>query len=105
MQWENSLHAFAVGDAAHGKCFIQAAAFTADHYSRKYLDSFFVAFYHAGMNAHAVAHRKRVRVAFCCSFSMASMIWFMTISPRAGTESFQHAEENCNCEESSDLRI
>src|SRR5881275_2085922 len=36
---------------------------------------------------------------------MAPMIWFMTIPSRAGTESFQHAGENCNCEESSDLRI
>src|SRR5437763_1689948 len=41
MQQENSLHALTVGNAAHGKCFVQPAAFAPDDDSSEYLDSFF----------------------------------------------------------------
>jgi len=65
---ENSLHALTVGNAAHGKCFVQPAAFAPDDDSCEYLDSFFVAFYHPRVNADAVAHLERVRVGFLLLF-------------------------------------
>jgi TorA maturation chaperone TorD len=55
MQWENAFDALAVGDSAHGECFIKSAAFAANHYASEYLDSFLVPFHNASVNAHAVA--------------------------------------------------
>jgi len=63
MQWENALDALAVGDSAHGECFIESAAFAANHYASEYLDSFLVPFHNASVNAHAVADGKLRRVA------------------------------------------
>ena len=63
MQRENALDTLAVGDSAHGECFIKSAAFAANHYASEYLDSFLVPFHNASMNAHAVADGKLRRVA------------------------------------------
>ena len=63
MQWENALDALAVGDPAHGECFIESAAFATNHYASEYLDSFLVPFHNASVNAHAVADGKLRRVA------------------------------------------
>jgi len=52
-----------VGDSAHGECFIESPALTANDYASKYLDSFFVPFHHSGVNAHAIPDRKRCGVA------------------------------------------
>ena len=59
MQWKNTLHALAVGDSAHGECFIESPALTANDYASKYLDSFFVPFHHPGVHAHAIPDGKR----------------------------------------------
>src|SRR5690242_16032204 len=58
VQRENSLDAFTVGNAAYRKCFIHTAAFAANHYARKYLDSFLVSLHHPRMDADGVAHFK-----------------------------------------------
>src|SRR6266480_2043682 len=63
MQRKDTLDTFSVRDSAHGECFIESPAFTANDYASKYLDSFFVPFHHAGMNAHAIPDRKRCGVA------------------------------------------
>jgi len=63
MQWENAFDALAVGDSAHGECFIKSAAFATNHYASEYLDSFLVAFHNASVNAHAVADGKLRRIA------------------------------------------
>jgi hypothetical protein len=63
VQRENALDALAVGDSAHGECFIKSATFAANHYASEYLDSFLVPFHNASMNAHAVADGKLRRVA------------------------------------------
>jgi hypothetical protein len=63
MQWENAFDALAVGDSAHGECFIKSAAFATNYYASEYLDSFLVPFHNASMNAHAVADGKLRRVA------------------------------------------
>ena len=63
MQRKNALDALAVGDSAHGECFIESAAFATNHYASEYLDSFLVPFHNASMNAHAVADGKLRRVA------------------------------------------
>src|SRR5262249_37683396 len=44
--------------------FIQTAALTTDHDTRKDLDSFLVAFYDARVYTHAVANRKRRHIVF-----------------------------------------
>jgi len=63
MQRKYTLNAFSVGDSAHGECFIESPALTANDYASKYLDSFFVPFHHAGVNTHAIPDRKRRGVA------------------------------------------
>src|SRR5262245_53444050 len=63
MQRKYALNAFSVGYSAHGECFIESPAFTADDYAGKYLNSFLVPFHHPGMNAHAISDRKRCGVA------------------------------------------
>ncbi len=63
MQRKYTLNAFSVGDSAHGECFIESPALTANDYASKYLDSFLVPFHHAGVNAHAIPDRKRRGVA------------------------------------------
>ena len=64
MQRENALDAFAVRDAAHSEGLVKAAAFAANHYAGKYLNSFLVALHNARVNAYAVANRKRRQIAF-----------------------------------------
>jgi hypothetical protein len=63
MQRKDTLDTFSVRDSAHGKCFIESPVFTANDYASKYLDSLFVPFHHAGMNAYAIPDRKRCGVA------------------------------------------
>jgi len=63
VQRENALDTLAVGDSAHGECFIKSATFAANHYASEYLDSFLVPFHNASVNAHAVADGKLRRVA------------------------------------------
>src|ERR1044072_5991658 len=59
MQRKDTLDTFSVRDSAHGECFIESSALTANDYASKYLDSLFVPFHHAGMNAYAIPDRKR----------------------------------------------
>src|SRR6266404_4170297 len=61
MQRKTALHTFAVGNAAHGERFIEAAAFASDHDAGEDLNSFLVAFDHPGVNAHAVTDFETVR--------------------------------------------
>src|ERR1700747_411139 len=68
MEWKNALYALAVGDPTHGECFVQSAAPPADHYACKYLNSFLVPFYHAGVNTHTVTHSKLRRIALLLFF-------------------------------------
>ena len=68
MQRENSLHALTIRDAPNGERFIESASFTANYYAGKYLDSFFVSFYDARVNAYTVADRKRRHIAFLLFF-------------------------------------
>src|SRR3954470_13649895 len=68
MQWKHSLHSLAVRDPPHGKSFIQSAALTADHDTRKDLYPFLVAFYDTRVYTHAVANRERRDVAFLLLF-------------------------------------
>ena len=63
MQRENALDALAVRYAAHSEGLVKAAAFAANHYAGKYLNAFLVAFHNAGVNAYAVANRKRRQIA------------------------------------------
>ena len=58
MEGEYTLHALAVGDSAHGECFVKSAAFAANHYASEYLDSLLVPLHNPGMNADAVTYRK-----------------------------------------------
>src|SRR5262245_41822730 len=68
MQRKYTLNAFAVRDSAHGECFVESPPLAANDYASKYLDSFFVPFHHASVNAHAVPNRKRCGVAFVLFF-------------------------------------
>src|SRR6266496_1181 len=68
MEWKHPLDAFSVRDAPDRERFVESAAFTADHYAGKYLDSFFVSFHLARMNAHTIANRKRRQIAFLLFF-------------------------------------
>ncbi len=68
MQREYSLDAFTVRDAAHRESFIQSATLSADHYPRKDLNPFLIAFHDAGVYAHAIANRKRFGVVFLLFF-------------------------------------
>src|SRR6266536_5357597 len=68
MQRENSLHAFAIRDSAHGERFVESASFTANHYARKYLDSFLVSLHNPRMDADAVADLECVGVGFLLFF-------------------------------------
>ena len=61
MQRKTALHTFAVGNAAHGECFIEAAAFASNHDAGEDLDSLLVAFHHARVHADAVTDFKAVR--------------------------------------------
>jgi hypothetical protein len=63
MQRKDTLDTFSVRDSAHGECFIESPALTANDYASKYLDSLFVPFHHAGMNAYAIPDRERCGVA------------------------------------------
>jgi hypothetical protein len=87
MQRKDTLHTFSVGDPAHGKCFIESPAFTANDYASKYLDSLFVPFHHAGMNAYAIPDRKRYGVASVLFFlnRIDDLIHENTPSPPART--------------------
>src|ERR1700682_51166 len=58
MERKHTLDAFAVGNAADGKGFVEPASFSANNDSGKNLDSFLVAFDDAGVEAHAVANFK-----------------------------------------------
>src|ERR1051326_461476 len=86
VQRKNSLHTFTVGDSAHSKCFIQPSAFAPNYDSAKYLDSLFVAFYHAGLNANGVAHLKRVGAIFLLLFLKGTYVLFqkllLAVAPR-----------------------
>jgi len=62
MQRKDTLDTFSVRDSAHGECFIESPTLTANDYASKYLDSLFVPFHHAGMNAYAIPDRKRCGV-------------------------------------------
>ena len=68
MQGKNALDAFTVRDTPYGKCLIQPAAFAANYYARKYLDSFLVALHNPRVNTDRVAHFERVRVGFVLLF-------------------------------------
>ena len=56
MEREDSLDALSVRNAAHSECLVESAPFTADHHAGKYLDSLFVTFHDARVNAYAVAN-------------------------------------------------
>src|SRR4030095_8292878 len=64
MQRKYTLNAFSVGDSAHGECFVESPALTANHNASEYLDSFLVPFNDTGVDPHAVTNRKRGPVAF-----------------------------------------
>ena len=68
MERENSLHALTIRNAPNSECFVESASFTANDYAGKYLDSFFVSFYDARVNAYAVADRKRRQIALLLFF-------------------------------------
>jgi hypothetical protein len=68
VQWKHTLDALAVGDSAHGECFVESPTLTANDYAGEYLDSFFIPFYHTGVNAHAISDRKRCHFAFVLLF-------------------------------------
>src|SRR5207302_11495662 len=59
-----ALNAFAVGNAADGKRFIQAASFAADHDPGENLDPLLISFDDASMDADAVADLEIRTVAF-----------------------------------------
>src|SRR6266436_2651970 len=96
VQRENALDTFTVGDAAHGECFIQPAAFAPDDDSGEYLDSFLVSLHNPCMNADAVADLECVRVGFLLFFldRIDDLVHKNSLPER--TQSFQHAGENCN---------
>src|SRR3954466_143223 len=56
MHWENTLNAFTVADAPHGKCLIQSVSTAANHDTRKNLNALFIAFNDFRMHANAVAN-------------------------------------------------
>src|ERR671918_2536889 len=68
MQGKYPLDALGVRDTAHGESFIEPATFPANHYADKDLDSFFVSFHDASVDAHAVANRKRFGIALLLFF-------------------------------------
>src|SRR5207248_3011742 len=108
MQGEDSFDALAVRDSAHGECFVDSAALTANDYTSEYLNSFLVAFYYPGMNAHAVPHRKQPSVAPLLFLldSIDDLIHEIPFFPPAGRgNSFQQDNRNCNAKSFSESRI
>ena len=59
MEGKYTLYALAVRDSAHGECFVESAALTANDYTGENLNSFLVPFHHAGVNTHAIPNRER----------------------------------------------
>lgn len=55
MDGEHAFDAFSVGDTADGHGLVEKGAFAADHDTRVDLDTFFIAFNHAGVHANGVA--------------------------------------------------
>jgi hypothetical protein len=68
MERKYAFNAFAIGNAAHGECFIQTATFAADHDSGKNLDSLLITLNDASMHANAVTDFKVRDVAFLLFF-------------------------------------
>src|SRR4029453_18302677 len=64
MQRKYTLNAFSVGDSAHGECFVESPALTANHNASEYLDSFLVPFNDTGVDPHAVPNGKQRHVTF-----------------------------------------
>src|SRR5262245_59066537 len=69
MQRKNSLHPFAIGDAAHGEGFVDSGAFAANHDPGKYLDPLFVTLDDTGMHPHTIAHFEFRDVALLLLFA------------------------------------
>src|ERR1700730_3129539 len=68
MEWKYAFNAFAIGNAAHGECFIQTATFAADHDSGKNLDSLLITLHDASMHANTVTDFKVREVALLLLF-------------------------------------
>ena len=68
MERKNPFDSLTVRDPAHGERFVESAPFAANHNASEYLDSFFVSFDDARMNAYAIADRKRRQIAFLLFF-------------------------------------
>src|SRR5512133_2039248 len=68
MQGKYPLDALTVRDAAHGESFVEPATLSADHYASKDLDAFLISFHDARVHAHAIANRKRFRIALLLFF-------------------------------------
>src|SRR5206468_7144358 len=93
MQGKYPLDALAVRDAAHGESFVESATLPADHYPRKDLDAFLVAFYDAIVHAHAIADRKRFGIAFLLFFlNRTDDLIHKLAASRAATGAHSHSK-------------
>jgi hypothetical protein len=68
VQRKHAFDALTVRDTPHSESLIESAAFSADHYAGKDLDSFLISLYDARVHAHAIPNRKRVGITFLLFF-------------------------------------
>src|SRR5437588_9817028 len=68
MQRKTAVATLAVGNAAHGECFIEAAALASNHDAGENLNSFLVSFHHTGVDADAVTDFETVRFGLVLFF-------------------------------------
>ncbi len=62
VDWENTLHAFAIGNAANGEILVDARALAANHNAGINLDTLLVALNHAGVDFDRIANIEGLQV-------------------------------------------